>query len=111
MLPRVIPTKFLSFAIDFVAVSSNPVSSEINQFPHLKMNPILTFDAPFQLGERCADGRQRQCRTGYERVTLAQRINMSTIAGDVVKRRAHAPAGLSSSAPRPDCRRNSRRCS
>src|SRR4051812_39831116 len=34
----------------------------------------------------------------------------TTVAGEVVQRSAHAAAGLSASAPRPDWRRNSRRC-
>src|SRR5258707_15580292 len=111
MLPRVIPADFHACAINFIAVGADSASSEINQLPYLDMNAFLKIDAPFQSGERCADGRQRQRRTGRERVALTQRINEDAITGDVVERRAHAPAGVSANAPSPDCLRNSRRCS
>jgi hypothetical protein len=53
-----IPANLLAGAINFVAVGSNPVRRKINQLPNLQMNSALTFHAPFQLGERCADGRE-----------------------------------------------------
>src|SRR6266498_2543201 len=78
---------------------------------HLQMNPVLTFHAPFQLAKRRADGRKSQRRVNDKRMPLGQRIDEVAVVGNAVQRCAHVPAGASSNAPRPDCRRNSRKCS
>jgi hypothetical protein len=44
-------------------------------------------------------------------VPLPQRKNEGAIVGDVIQRRAHAPAGSRIKAPRPERLRNSRKCS
>src|SRR2546427_7028525 len=47
------------FRSHFVAIGPNPTRREVNQLPHFQMNPALAFNAPLQLAERCADGRER----------------------------------------------------
>jgi hypothetical protein len=42
---------------------------------------------------------------------LCQRVNEGTVAGDVIQRGAHVPAGSSAKTPRPARLRNSRKCS
>jgi hypothetical protein len=44
-------------------------------------------------------------------MTFAQRINKGAVTVDIGQRRTHALTGERPSAPRPDLRRNSRRCS
>src|SRR5258708_1081355 len=111
MLPRVIPTDFLAASVHFVAVSPNPARREINQLPNLQTNFTLAFNAPFQLRKCAADGRQRQSGTRNERMPLCQRINEGTIAGNVMQGGGHGGAGSRAKAPRPERRRNSRKCS
>jgi len=111
MLPAVIPANLFAASINFVAVSANPFCGEIDQLSNFEVNSGLTFNPPFQLGDGGADGREDQGGVEDKRMALRQGIDEGAVAGDVVQRRAHAPAGSRANAPNPERRRNSRMCS
>ena len=111
MRPRIVPANLFALPIHFVTVGANAAGGEVDQFPDLQMDSTLAFDAALQPGEGGSDRGERQRRTGDDRMAFRDGINVGAVAGEVVQRRAHAPAGERVSAPRPDWRRNSRRCS